>query len=163
MIEMNGTKAAVSNDIMDALDTLAEAAIERDRLRARVSDLENVTMSGQDIEAMGYARLPVGKDGLPIRPGETLYGEDGKAWRIDAVGKYFAWSGLTKGETDRRLRPEWLTHTKPESWETLMRDAGMQPFAYCATHDLLAGEAPTNEKFARDLVRRAKKLAGVKR
>lgn len=104
-------------------------------------------------------KLPIGKDGLGIKPGQTLYGEDGKAWRIDAVGIYFVWSGLAKRETAKRLRPEWLTHTEPDSWSKLMRDAAMQPFSYCVAHDLLSEEAPTNEKFARDLVRRAMALA----
>lgn len=111
------------------------------------------------IEVTGLMKPPVGKDGLCIKPGQTVYGEDGKAWRIDAVGTYFVWSGLSKGETAKRLRPEWLTHTEPDSWSKLMRDASAQPFAYCATHGLLGEEAPTNEKFARDLVRRAKRLA----
>lgn len=161
MMAMHDIEVKVSKDIRNVLFTLAQMAAERDRLKNRVVDLENVTTSQQDIEAMGYEKLPVGKDGLPIRPGETLYGEDGKAWRIDAVGRFHAWAGLQKGEIVKRLRPDWLTHTAPESWTRLMDDAGMQPFAYCAAHGLLGEEAPTNEKFARDLVRRAKKLAGV--
>ena len=118
-------------------------------------------MTDWSIGATGIMKLPVGKDGLCIGPGQTVYGEDGKEWKVDAVGKHFVWSGLAKGGTAKRLRPEWLTHTEPESWSKLMRDAAMQPFAYCATHDLLSEEAPINEKFARDLVRRAMALAGA--
>lgn len=51
-------------------------------LRIRIADLENVTMSERGIEAMGYMKLPVGEEGEPIRPGETVYGpntgDDGK-------------------------------------------------------------------------------------
>lgn len=54
----------------------------------------------------------------------------------------------------------------PDSWGRLEKDAGMQPHAYCVGHMLYGGEdeestTPTNELFARDLVRRAKALAGV--
>ena len=56
----------------------AKLLTERDALRARVADLENATMSEQGIEDMGWMRLPVDKDGVPVRPGETVYGPDGR-------------------------------------------------------------------------------------
>ena len=68
-----------------------------------------------------------------------------------------------------RCAANGLTHTKPEppdTWERIEEDAAMQPYAYCVGNGLF-GECdeiettPTNELFARDLVRRCKALAGV--
>lgn len=53
------------------------------------------------------------------------------------------------------------THERPDSWERLEDDATKQPYVYCVEHGLDDDSFPTNEKFARDLVCRAKKLAGV--
>lgn len=52
-----------------------------------------------------------------------------------------------------------LTYERPDSWERLEDDATKQPYAYCVEHGLDDGPLPTNEKFARDLVRRARMLA----
>lgn len=70
------------------------------------------------------AELPRGKDGEPINVGDVVYGEDGRAWRV---------RGVTIGEKSqahpdhviratsdagewRYLKPEWLTHGRPDSW-----------------------------------------------
>lgn len=52
-----------------------------------------------------------------------------------------------------------LTHQRPDSWEQLEEDAAKQPYVYCVEHGLDDDVIPTNEKFASDLVRRAKALA----
>lgn len=48
-----------------------------------------------------------------------------------------------------------------DSWERVEDDATKQPYAYCVERGLDDDALPTNEKFARDLVRRCKALAGV--
>ena len=62
---------------------------------------------------------------------------------------------------NERVRPvEFGERLKrPDSWERLEEDATKQPYAYCVGHGLDDDSLPTNEKFARDLVRRAKALA----
>ena len=64
---------------------------------------------------------PLAADGRPIVPGETLYGGDGAAWKIRAVGPTFSYGAVKQG-ADRRLRNEWLTHEQPDSWERLLAD-----------------------------------------
>lgn len=64
---------------------------------------------------------PLAADGRPIVPGETLYGQDGAAWEITAVGPRFSY-GASKLGPDRRLRNEWMTHEPPDSWERLLAD-----------------------------------------
>lgn len=60
---------------------------------------------------------------------------------------------LATGE--RVKRPE------ADSWERIEDDATKQPYSYCVERGLDDDALPTNEKFARDLVRRCKALAGV--
>lgn len=70
---------------------------------------------------------PLGKDGKPIRVGETVYGEDGRAWHVEGVvtGR---WTEYTEspvvyatGDSGqwRNLLPWLLTHERPDSWERI--------------------------------------------
>lgn len=56
----------------------------------------------------------VGKDGKPIRRGQILYGEDGRAWKVDRYDGHYLWTE----NDEKRLRPEWLTHEKPEQTDS---------------------------------------------
>lgn len=67
-----------------------------------------------------YTECPLGRDGKAIRPGETLYGNDDKAWEIHAVGPTFCYAD--EAGRSFRLRNEWLTHERPDSWERLLTD-----------------------------------------
>lgn len=71
--------------------------------------------------------LPRGKDGKPIRVGETVYGEDGRAWCVRGV-VIGQWTEHTKspvvyamGDSGkwRNLLPWLLTHERPDSWERI--------------------------------------------
>lgn len=73
------------------------------------------------------AELPRGKDGKPIRVGETVYGEDDKAWCVRGV-VIGQWTEHTKspvvyatGDSGqwRNLLPWLLTHERPDSWERI--------------------------------------------
>ena len=69
---------------------------------------------------------PRGADGLPIEVGQTVYGEDGKAWVISGFlhGEKYSVEGCTPDEHGvdivKRLKPEWLTHEKPDSFEEII-------------------------------------------
>lgn len=75
------------------------------------------------------AELPRGKDGKPIRVGETVYGEDGKAWCVRGVtigeitwtSRYSRYVIRVTNDTNewRQFKPEWLTHERPDSWERI--------------------------------------------
>ena len=113
-------------------------------------------------------RAPVlAADGKPLREGETV-------WHVNSGNEYIVrkltrgGAQLSKGDKPGGYcRADYLTHERPDSWERLEDDAAMQPYAYCVGNGLLGARdedeemTPTNELFARDLVRRAKKLAGV--
>lgn len=76
------------------------------------------------------AELPRGKDGKSIRVGETVYGEDGKAWCVRGV-VIGQWTEHTKspvvyatGDSGkwRNLLPWLLTHERPDSWERIAQE-----------------------------------------
>lgn len=74
--------------------------------------------------------LPVGADGKPIHVGDAVYGEDGMAWHVRGVTigeKSTAHPGhviraTNDAEQLRCLRPEWLTHERPDSLARIADD-----------------------------------------
>ena len=120
-------------------------------------------------------RAPVlAADGRPLREGETV-------WDVDGRGPLAVWSlpeksdmhvSLKKDGTFYYRHPEKLTHERPDSWERLEEDANALAEAetngrgsynaandYCNAYGLKDGSVWV--LMARDLVRRAKSLAGV--
>lgn len=107
------------------------------------SDLRNITASWRanktvkpgvckwlEVEAdridAEMAELPRGKDDKPIRVGDTVYGEDGRAWHVRGVTigeKSIAHPDIIRATSDaeqlRYLKPEWLDHERPDSWERI--------------------------------------------
>lgn len=89
-----------------------------------------------------------GKDGHPLMVGQTVYGHDGRAWKVTVLDharlghspEYNVRAVAADGSGDRReLKAGWLTHEQPDSWERLEADAG--------------------DEAQRELVRRARALA----
>lgn len=115
-------------------------------------------------------RVPViAADGKPLREKNIVFDKvSGEKLGVDAVDA----GDVTCRRLERdgavvHYNPDLLTHDRPDSWERLEEDVGKQPYAYCVGNGLFGAQdedeemTPTNELFARDLVRRAKKLAGA--
>lgn len=116
-------------------------------------------------------RAPVlAADGEPLREGEHVYhvetGAELVVKELPKPGEYQAVvvfalptspaSHLTSFDPDR------LTHERPDSWERLEEDMDLNPFDYCKKVGHKLWTFDNAEEFkASDLVRRAKKLAGV--
>lgn len=106
-------------------------------------------------------------DGEPIRVGDKIYfvGIDGAP--LKCVG--FSNDGLVKvtnchnykGLTPVLIEANKLTHCKPDSWEQLEEDAMLPPFDYCRKRDIEAKVGFASKSKAKDIIRRAKALAGV--
>lgn len=107
----------------------------RDEIEARLDLIGRVLSSRDDaLEANANILsrcivLPLGADGLPIRPREVVYGGDGLGWCVSGIGFgehcVKAWRLDGRGQrVDRGLRPEWLAHERPDSWEAIAADAG---------------------------------------
>jgi hypothetical protein len=121
-----------------------EVEEERDRKDACVDG-----WAARCAELMQGPRGPLASDGKSLRIGETVWGQDGRAFTLAGVGPEFVWGRTVGRKTHKRLRPEWLTHAAPDTWERVERDA--RTIDECCT-DLMS---------AADLVARCKKLAGV--
>lgn len=125
-------------------------------------------------------RAPVlAADGRPLREGETVWHEDGTQLRVTGFGDEEDGETLVEvyrisGPTDwGECRSLSLTHERPDSWERLEDDTDALLKAesngkgsynaandYCNAHGL-GTDGTVWVLVAQDLVRRAKKLAGV--
>ena len=107
-------------------------------------------------------KLLTAKDGKLIKLGDTVWGEDGVRYTITGIGDEHVWGRKDGRRGDKRLKPQWLTHTPPDSWERILKDA-MQESAttYCTERGL--SERVPIEGFCKvmmaDLVRRCEALA----
>lgn len=132
-------------------------------------------------------RLPLDADGVPIRIGDTVWyvGDDleidkSEPQKVEGLVSVFAADGIyvmTRDYPDKATRPKMLTHKQPEppdSWEKLEEDALKYQCAYffgisedknttcvnCKKSSEATG-IPCRLNMQIDLVKRAKRLAGV--
>ena len=106
-------------------------------------------------------------DGAPIKVGDELYLTDGFIIKLKCVGfsndglvKVTNW-GSSEGWVPILVEANELTHKKPDSWEQLEEDVMLTPYYYCDRRDIKAEIGFASESKAKDVVRRAKALAGV--
>ena len=111
-------------------------------------------------------------DGVPIHEGETV-------WRVDTGVEYWVKRGQTitadavviirKTDCDCEseiVKASQLTHERPDSWERIEEDAEKDPCGYFGFDgEETCGKCPASgrnceQTMARDLVRRARALAG---
>lgn len=127
----------------------------------------NYAHTGDDLT---HSAPVLAADGKPLREGETVYkvGGDGAAYIFDGMSDNV--DGLAMLHHDGKpyigtgLRVDQLTHERPDSWERLEEDADKNPFDYCKDVGRRLDTCENSEAYkARDLVRRAKKLAGIER
>lgn len=110
-------------------------------------------------------RAPVlAADGKALREGETVWSVDsGTRYTVEKItDELIPVKCRSEMGSTVSLHPSQLTHERPESWQRLEDDATMPATAYCKRMWIAddGGYSP-EELMARDLVRRAKKLAGV--
>lgn len=138
---------------------------------------ENLSVSCMGEDGKEYCCYPNGlthrapvlaADGEPLRVGETVwdvYGQGPLVVRaLPSEGEQLA--VLDNGGTDFYRYPEKLTHQPPDSWERLEADAKAAVCVYFGVSDKDCGSCGHSSwecsyDKARDLVRRAKALAGV--
>lgn len=156
--------ATIRKDAYDAYEWV-EANGGLDELRKRL------VPEGMDGMISRYPRY---EDGTPALPGMEAVANSGersgedfvikKAWvengtwhLSDSVKDGHYWHWKHGDHVVKRPAPK-------DSWERLEEDATIDPRAYCSKHRLYidpydGDSAPATEKFARDLVRRARALA----
>lgn len=106
-------------------------------------------------------RAPVlAADGRPLRDRDTV-------WKVkNGDGPYHVQEirdgvSVCVEETSCEFMPKELTHERPDSWERLEEDCAMFASDYAEKHCLEKDGSGWGVPMRRDLVRRAKKLAGV--
>ena len=142
----------------------AELKGENARLKAELDDWKG---NAEGFQPDAYMPLPLDADAAPIRIGDSVYcgGICGKVSCI--TYDYNGWLlGVTGFGT--KMKPEMFTHEEPDSWEKLEEDSiADSPCEYQghapATCDGCPYEecADCEEAMRRDLVDRAKRLAGA--
>lgn len=124
------------------------------------------------------ARVVLDADGVPIHEGDTVWHCNGLAsgvvMSIDADSLMHTTRYVDGSGTEFRDAARNLTHARPDSWERLEEDAAKHPCGYAEVvkgrefND--CGDCPwwgecggrsESELMARDIIRRAKKLAKV--
>lgn len=111
-------------------------------------------------------RAPVlAADGRPLREGETVWHKQtGRAATVKGFDRMLGepCAVIDFAGIEQRVSGTLLTHEQTDSWERLEEDAGKNPFDYCKDVGHRLDTCENSEAYkARDLVRRAKKLAGV--
>ena len=139
-----------------------------DHLRVICDDAKNGHLNTYP-ESLTYRAPVLAADGKPLREGEHVYhvetGAELVVKELPKPGEYQAVVVFAPPASHlTSFDPDQLTHERPDSWERLEEDATIYPRDYCSEHGLYidpydCDAAPATEKFARDLVRRAKKLA----
>lgn len=125
-----------------------------------------------------YMKLPLDADGVPIRIGDVMYSSGNKCRVVSiTVNENEVWVAVyaDDGTFFPWVKPKYLSHKKPEqpdSWEKLEEDARKIACNYapaprnedglvtCDGCPFQKSESCGNEMMI-DLVKRAKKLAGV--
>lgn len=108
-------------------------------------------------------------DGEPIKFGDELYFTDGHITKLKCVG--FSNDGfveITHWESYEgwepfviRIEANELTHKKPDSWERLEKEAMLAPYDYCRKQGIDHKVGFASKLKDKDVIRRAKALAGV--
>lgn len=104
-------------------DELREFIDEGDLYPSYIAELRRIA---DRIDAE-MVELPKDKDGVPIHAGDVVYGDDGKAWRVHEIVllavtesvRKFSVKAVCDDGAKRGLRPEWLSHERPDSWERI--------------------------------------------
>lgn len=153
-----------------------ERAELRQENAALKTELDDWKGNAEGFQPDAYMRFPLDADGAAIRPGDKIYFDgdpESEALICVAIGcwpqpvEFMDWgkAGTTAWEngnvfTHHRPKPE-----PPDSWEKLEEDASVGAQDYCANwlgidiRKTLTSD--DDEAFANDIIRRAKKLAGI--
>ena len=171
----------MSVDVSGELDALVSdnAAMEAEiqGLNEANDSLRERLNRGENHEA--YMKLPLDADGVPIRIGDEMwlqFNDGGEPLKRTVVGyrasasmdlAYFIGLPDKQGASESCVAYLW-SHRKPEpadSWEKLEEDASVGAQDYCANWlgiDIRKTLTSDDDRaFAKDIIRRAKKLAGI--
>lgn len=166
-----------SVDVSGELDALAS---DNELMEAKIQGLEEANARlrerlnrGENHDA--YMKLPLDADGVPIRVGDEM-DIDGeiavvKGYQVSYKGDELQFIAVTEGYRKTftlfgKNRKHFKHDTMPsDSWEKLEEDASVGAQDYCSNWlgiDIRKTLTSDDDRaFAKDIIRRAKKLAGI--
>lgn len=164
-----------SGELRAIADRIDREMAEKERLKKENAELRNELDdwkgNAEGFQPDSYMKLPLDADGVPIRIGDTVYTRDAEEYivrGIYALADEYSISVVPLGGTCfLPMEPEGLTHRttdSADSWEKLEADVNLGIDDYWT--DVLGREYTfcTGDKVtakASDIIRRAKKLAGI--
>ena len=139
---------------------------ENAELRAKLADWEG---NAEGFQPDAYMKLPLDADGVPIEVGDTVYCDDDPEQLIvdsfDDPGCVYLTLAKSPNGILYTIEPSRLSHECPDSWAKLEEDASVGAQDYCANWlgiDIRKTLTSDDDRaFAKDIIRRAKKLAGI--
>ena len=178
VLDADGEEIEVGDDLYSVEGMLKFHVSAIDKKSGRIATEAMFALDKWADPKMYTHRAPVlAADGKPLEVGQTVWDWNGDGYVVERI-----YSGTTEpdfpGHTvacrrpddvvTHMFKPSQLTHQRPESWERLMDDATQHPWYYCKRYDIETDAVSPDSDlaevvtpFAQDLVRRAKKLAGV--
>ena len=104
-----------------------------------------------------------GADGVPIKVGDTVYGDDDPEQLIvdsfDGPGCVCVTLAKSPNGMLYTIEPSRLTHERPDSWERIEEDAKLAPRDYLEKRGMNPEKTERIATMMADLVRRAKALS----
>ncbi len=167
-------KASLSA-VQAALSAVPDMVRKNERLEKESADLraelDDLKGNAEGFEPDAYMKLPLDADGVPIRIGDKV-NVDGDAMTVLGYRLHNGTLLLIVKESGSIItyspKPSSVRHFKyvpPDSWEKLEEDASVGAQYYCANRlgiDIRKTLTSDDDSaFAKDIIRRAKKLAGI--
>ena len=155
----------LGNRMFEVLDIDGEGRLGEYVVKTKGADGIGLTGWSRPCD-LTHHRPVTGADGRPLREGETVWDKDtGDRFEVNGSsddGFVVCWD-LDRCEADIEIKPSQLIHERPDIWERLEEDVANAscPDVYCANRHIDASDTSYEWAMARDIVRRAKALAGV--
>lgn len=176
VLDADGVEVEVGDDLYSVEGMLKFHVSAIDRKTGRIATEAMFALDRWADPKMYTHRAPVlAADGRPLREGETVYLTDSPAaFVVDDIMTREDGATVVHLKDGAWHLPQYLTHERPDTWERLEEDAEKPTCDYfghvggetCETCPGYADSSPQGGRGCRyahmaDLVRRAKKLAGV--
>lgn len=132
----------------------------------RIREALGVSDGGRVRHDIVTHRAPVlAADGMPLEVGQTVYAKNYGYVKCTVLAIEWVVDGYlveveNEGGHKFRQTPDEFTHQRPDSWERIEEDVELSPADYISKYGRKT-KLYAYEEVPRDLVRRAKKLAGV--
>lgn len=171
-VDFMGRTLSRVKSVLSATHDLVEKNGRLEKENAELRDeLDDWKGNAEGFQPDAYMKLPLDADGVPIRIGDKV-NVDGEAMAVLGYRLHNGTLFLIVKESGSIItyspRPSSVRHFKyvpPDSWEKLEGDASVGAQDYCANWlgiDIRKTLTSDDDRaFAKDIIRRAKKLAGI--